>query len=79
MDISPTTSPELAIKIAYDYARNLRAQGAEQTVFPQLVTECVDGPYADSPLLKYIRAGFKAGFASNSLPWRRQIESGELS
>ena len=75
MQINETTSPELAIKIAYDFGRNLRARGAEPDVYDQLESECVDQPYSGNPLLKYIRAGFKAGFNYEGLPWRRQIDA----
>lgn len=75
LDIGSDTSPELAIKIAYDFGRNLRTKGAEEEDFSKLLVECVQQPHGEGPLLPYIMAGFTAGFHYQSLPWRRQIEA----
>lgn len=75
MEIQKDGSPELAIKIAYDFGRSLRSNGADASRFPELLTEHVAQPYADQQLLPYIIAGFTAGFHFQSLPWRREIEA----
>ena len=78
VEILKETSPELAIKIAYDFAKGLRVKGAQDEGLSALLVEWVKQPFAESPLLPYIRAGFTAGFNSGALPWRRQIEAAEL-
>lgn len=74
MEIDGNTSPELAIKIAYDSARRMRNGGADPDTLPNLLKEFVEDPYRTSTLLTYIRAGFCAGFRCEGLPWRRQID-----
>src|SRR5205085_6136785 len=74
VEILKGTSPELAIKIAYDFGRGLRMKGGEEEDLPRLLETWVAAPFKDSPLLPYIRAGFVAGHGFKSLPWRRQIE-----
>jgi hypothetical protein len=77
--INENVSPELAIKLAYDFARSLRATSAPEADFAENVQKLVETPYAGSPLLLYIRAGFKAGYFYETLPWRRQIEAGDYA
>jgi hypothetical protein len=74
--IKDGTSPEMAIKLAYDFARGLRGTGVGEPDFAEKLKTLVETPYADSPLLLYLRAGFTAGYFHEMLPWRRQIEAG---
>ena len=74
MNLQNDTSPELAIKIAYDFARKLRITGAAEARFTEHLEKWVNDPYRNSALLVYIRAGFTAGFKGDVLPWRRDIE-----
>jgi len=69
------SSPELAIKAAYDFGRALRIDGAELDELAALLTAHVDGPLADSAVRVYARAGFIAGFHFASLPWRREVDA----
>jgi hypothetical protein len=73
-EILKETSPELGIKIAYDFGRNLRAQGALEGQFREILESTVEQPFAGMALLPYIRCGFAAGFYYGSLPWRRDID-----
>jgi hypothetical protein len=73
--IPPHTAPELAIKIAYDFARKHRMEGADESEYPALLQDNVERIFSDTTLLRYVRAGFRAGFFSQPLPWRRDIES----
>ena len=79
MIIKEGTSPEMAIKLAYDFARGLRGKGAAESDFAEHLQGLVETPYADSPLLLYVRAGFTAGYFYEMLPWRRQIEAGDYA
>src|SRR5438552_2825893 len=76
-EILKETSPELGIKIAYDFGRKLRIEGAEESTFGRLVCDYIEEPFAGMTLLRYIRAGFKAGFFYQPLPWRRRIDDEE--
>ena len=76
LDGLAVTSPELAIKIAYDFGRNLRIEGAEVDELPELIAAHIDRPLADSVVRVYARAGFIAGFHFASLPWRREVDAG---
>jgi hypothetical protein len=73
-EIIKETSPELGIKIAYDFARNLRAEGAVPEQFRNILESMVEEPFAGTSILPYIRCGFAAGFYYSSLPWRRDID-----
>lgn len=75
LTITENLSPELAIKMAYDFARRLRMTGWTESDFPECLGRLVEAHYCASPLLIYIRAGFSAGYFYDSLPWRRQIEA----
>lgn len=75
MDIQRDTSPELAIKIAYDFGRKLRTQANDGNEFSEVLASHVAGPFADHSLLPYVIAGFTAGYHFEALPWRRQIEA----
>ncbi len=74
MDVPPNLSPENAIKLAYDFARNLRFQGAVDEHLNAQLVQWVES-YVDSPLYIYLRAGFRAGYVFEILPWRREIEA----
>lgn len=74
MEIKTGTSPELAIKIAYDFARSLRAKGATEEQFRDQLEIWVEKQHATSPIIRYIRAGFAAGYTWQQLPWKRQID-----
>ena len=74
VEILKNTSPELAIKIAYDFGRSLRMKEADASNLPALLNKWVTVPFEDNPLKKYIKAGFLAGFNFQPLPWKRQIE-----
>ncbi len=73
LEIHLGTSPELAIKVAYDFARKLRMEGASERDFDNLLTNWA-GPFDGTPLALYVRSGFTAGYHFLSLPWRRQID-----
>jgi hypothetical protein len=75
MKIACDTSPEAAIKIAYDYARALRRSGAAEADLEADVFEMVETPHRDDPLLRYLRAGFIAGFRGVNLPWVKEIDA----
>ena len=75
MQIAPNTSPEAAIKIAYDYARALRRSGAAEGDLAAEVAGLVETPHRDSPLLRYLRAGFIAGYRGVNLPWVKEIDA----
>jgi hypothetical protein len=75
MRIAPDTSPEAAIKLAYDYARTMRRTGAADSDLEADVLELVETPYRESPVLRYLRAGFIAGYRGTSLPWVREIDA----
>jgi hypothetical protein len=75
MQITPGTSPEAAIKIAYDFARGLRRSGAHDHELQQELFAFVDTPHRNSPLLRYLRAGFAAGYRGTALPWVREIDA----
>jgi hypothetical protein len=75
MQIRPGTSAEAAIKIAYDFARGLRRSGARDHELEQELFAFVDTPHRNSPLLRYIRAGFAAGYRGTALPWVREIDA----
>ena len=79
MIINEGTSPEMAIKLAYDFARSLRGTGVAESDFAEHLHRLVETSYADSPLLLYVRAGFTAGYFYKMLPWRRQIEAGDYA
>ena len=70
-----SVSPELAIKIAYDFGRRLRSEGAQEADLSRELEKWVERPYRDTPLILYIRGGFVAGFNFAALPWRREIEA----
>ena len=74
VEILKGTSPELAIKIAYDFGRSLRLKGQDGDDLPELLEQWVLVPFGDSPLLRYIHAGFIAGHGLKPLPWKRQID-----
>ena len=74
VEILKNTSPELAIKIAYDFGRSLRMKEADGDGLPALLNKWVTVPFGESPLHKYIKAGFLAGFNFDSLPWKRRID-----
>jgi hypothetical protein len=78
VQITNQTSPEDAIKIAYDFARSLRVQGASVVDLPLLLGKWVEEVYRHDPRLTYIRGGFVAGFHFAPLPWRRHIDRGDL-
>ena len=75
--LQQNASPGLAIKIAYDFAKSLRAKRCEDGDFDRLFSDWVGQRFTKSPLLPYIRAGFRAGYFGAALPRRRQIEGGE--
>jgi len=75
VEILKQTSPELAIKIAYDFARGLRIKGAQEDALSSLLDTWVNTPFEHNELLRYIKAGFIAGFRFESLPWKRQIDA----
>ena len=77
MDIKPDTSPELAIKIAYDFAKTLRSKGATDRQIADQLDIWVEKPFRTSVQLIYARAGFTAGYHWEMLPWRREIEASE--
>jgi hypothetical protein len=68
------TSPELAIKVAYDFGRKLRVDGTDDTHVDDLTAKYVDPDFFGLPLHLYVRAGFIAGVRCLALPWRRDIE-----
>ena len=74
LEILKDTSPELAIKIAYDFARGLNIKGADDSELPHLLDAWVTKPYRENPLYPYLAAGFIAGFHGGPLPWKRQID-----
>lgn len=74
LEILKTTSPELAIKIAYDFGRSLRASEGDDLSLSVLLDKWVTTPFQDNPLQRYIKAGFTAGFNFEALPWKRQID-----
>jgi hypothetical protein len=73
-EILGETSPELAIKLAYDYGRDVRQGGAAADELARLLGQRIDLPFKDSPLLRYVRIGFSAGFEGEALPRRRHID-----
>ena len=75
MKIARDTSPEAAIKIAYDYARSLRRSGVASEDLEADVIELVETPHRDDPLLRYLRAGFIAGYRGVNLPWVKEIDA----
>jgi hypothetical protein len=75
MKIARDTSPEAAIKIAYDYARALRRSGAAEADLQAEVFELVETPHRENPLLRYLRAGFVAGYRGVNLPWVKEIDA----
>jgi hypothetical protein len=75
MHIGAGTSPEVAIKTAFDFGRVLRDGGAEETDYAQQRLIWVDRRYTTHPMLPYIVAGFEAGFLGKPLPWVRQIDA----
>ena len=74
LDIRPDTSPEVAIKQAYDFAWSLRINGANEHDFQILMAQWTKR-FGTSPLVPYIRGGFSAGFHFEPLPWKRAIEN----
>ena len=78
MQVARDTSPEAAIKIAYDYARSLRRSGAAESDLEAEVFELVETPHRDSALLRYLRAGFIAGYRGVNLPWVKEIDALDL-
>ena len=75
MHIAVGTSPEEAIKAAYDFAKVLRDGGMGEDDFSEQCTVWVDHRYTTNALLPYIRAGFEAGFFGKALPWVRQVHA----
>ena len=75
MDIPKSCSPEAAIKLAYDFAKNLTASDVADAHLSEHLDMWVERPYRANPLLPYIRAGFSAGYQGKPLPWRRDIEA----
>jgi hypothetical protein len=76
MDIVAGTSKELAIKIAYDFARGLRIQGATEKDYAANMNVWLVERYSANPLMPYLSAGFSAGYFGNVLPWVREIDAG---
>lgn len=77
VEILKNTSPELAIKIAYDFGRSVRMKEADGDNLPTMLKQWVTVPFSDNPLHKYIKAGFLAGFNFEPLPWKRRIDDVE--
>src|SRR4051812_5371750 len=74
-EILKETSPELAIKVAYDYGRKVARQ--DMLDIDDAIAEHVDPAFRGTSLYIYIRAGFVAGLGSKALPWRRDIEAAD--
>ena len=79
MHIGAGTSVEVAIKVAFDFGKVLRAGGAEEDDCARQRLIWVDQRYATHPLLPYIAAGFEAGYLNKPLPWVRQIDAALLA
>jgi hypothetical protein len=77
LDVPKDISPENAIKLAYDFARDLRYRGAADGQLAMHLTQWVE-PFASTPLYRYLRAGFIAGYNCDTLPWRREIEATQI-
>ena len=75
MHIGAGTSAEVAIKIAFDFGKVLRAGGAEENDCARQRLIWVDQRYATHRLLPYLVAGFEAGYLEKPLPWVRQIDA----
>lgn len=74
LEILKNTSPEAAIKFAYDFARGLRLKEADAGTLNELLQRWVTIPFQDNPLQRYIKGGFIAGYTLGPLPWKQQID-----
>ena len=60
-------APDLAIRIAYAFGRNLRSRGSGAADFDRLASIWVERRFAGTAMLANIRAGFAAGFHGAAL------------
>ena len=74
MQISTDTSPDAAIKIAYDFARALRRGSAREQDLSDDLHEWISSRFRGSRLLRYMHAGFTAGYLGQNLPWVKDID-----
>jgi hypothetical protein len=72
-EILKETSPELAIKVAYDFGRKLARQDVLDV--DDALADHVDPSFRGTSLYIYVRAGFISGLSGTALPWRRDIEA----
>ena len=79
MHIGTGASPEVAIKVAFDFGKVLREGGAEEGDYAGQRLIWVDQRYATHPLLPYLVAGFEAGYLNKPLPWVRQVDAAQLA
>lgn len=60
--------PSEAIQIAYGWGAALHAAGANQIALPDALADYVNIPYGNSPLKRYLRIGFSAGYLGLPAP-----------
>jgi hypothetical protein len=78
IDLTPTTTPDQAVHMAFEFATALRATGWPEQDIQYARGLWVGTEYRHSPLAPYLEAGFTAGYLGETKPKAREIPANDI-
>jgi len=79
IDLTPATTPDQAIHMAYEFATALRATGWPEQDIEYARGLWIGTEYKTSPLVRYLDEGFVAGYLGERKPCAREIPANDLA
>ena len=77
IDLTPTTTPDQAVHMAFEFATALRATGWPEQDIAYARGLWIGTEYRTSPLVAYLEAGFTAGYLGERKPQAREIPAND--
>ncbi len=71
--VTPDTTPEKALQIAYLTGRDLRAAGTSMEEFVMYLNQRILNAYSGADVLPFLRVGFAAGYFRKPMPDAKRI------
>ena len=79
IDLTPTTTPDQAVHMAFEFATALRATGWPDQDIAYARGLWIGTEYKSSPLVPYLDAGFTAGYLGERKPQARDVPANDLA
>jgi len=79
IDLTPTTTPDQAVHMAFEFATALRATGWPEQDIEYARGLWIGTEYRGSPLVAYLEAGFTAGYLGERTPHSREIPANDVA